>query len=74
MRRDASSCCAGEIVVVVTRQPRSRAACRAIPPQPVPISSRWWCDAEPEAVAQQAVLVLLRLLERLVGASKTAHE
>ncbi len=40
-RSVASSCWALEIVVVVTRQPVVRAAWIAIPPQPVPISSRW---------------------------------
>ncbi len=39
MRSVASRCWAGEIVIVVTRQPSSPAAYSANPPQPVPISS-----------------------------------
>ncbi len=62
-RRLASSCWAREIVVVVTRQPCSRAAWIASPPQPLPISSRWLSGPSRSCVADPVQLRQLRLLE-----------
>ena len=70
----ASSCCAREIVTVVTRQPSSPAAYRAKPPQPVPISRTCWPRSRPAFAAMSRYLLRCASASDWSGVAKTALE
>ena len=70
----ASSCCAFEIVIVVTRQPSSRAANSAKPPQPVPISRTCIPATSPARSAMTRYLFRWASASDWSGEAKTAHE